>query len=202
MRKSPFSTAQRSDRPLPAAARGVGDPSGPRPFGIGMTHPYAVFLHSEQQFIEADLILPDGGRVHYAKSPDSGPNWWQTIFDHTASPTGFYQSRMVFWGAAFGTGGWQITRKDGTVYVFGHTAPLQAIRDRNGNAIRLTWSQTNTFGTGYGNILRVTSPNGRWIAFTYDPNNRVTQTQDNLGRTVALHLPTSLQLSPVLRVSS
>ena len=100
------------------------DPSSPRPFGIGMTHPYAVFLHSAEQFVEADLILPDGGRVHYVKSLDSGPNWWQTIFDHTASPTGFYKSRMVFWGGLLSGGGWQVTRKDGTVYVFGHAAPL------------------------------------------------------------------------------
>src|SRR5262249_9598814 len=44
------------------------------------------------------------------------------------------------------------------------------------------------FGAGYGNLLRVTSPNGRWIAFTYDsafPVNHVTQATDNIGRTVS-----------------
>jgi len=31
----------------------------------------------------------------------------------------------------------------------------------------------------------VTSPNGRWIDFTYEPGTpRVSQVQDNLGRTV------------------
>jgi YD repeat-containing protein len=50
----------------------------------------------------------------------------------------------------------------------------------------LTWSDTNVFGAGVGNLLRITSPNGRWIAFTYDTNspNRITDATDNIGRTV------------------
>ena len=32
--------------------------------------------------------------------------------------------------------------------------------------------------------MRVTSPNGRWIAFTYDGSNRITEAKDNIGRTV------------------
>jgi YD repeat-containing protein len=71
--------------------------------------------------------------------------------------------------------------------VIGHAASLQAIRDRYGNETRLTWSATNTFGAEYGNLLRITSPNGRWIEFTYDsatPVNHVTQAKDNIGRTV------------------
>ena len=135
---------------------------------------------------EADLILPDGGRVHYLRSPESGANWWDTILEHTSSPTGFYKSRITFWGSHAGVGGWELKQKDGTVYVFGHQAPLQAIRDRYGNEIRLTWSETNLFGGGKGNLLRVTSPNGRWIAFTYYPGTGLVQTaSDNLGRTVS-----------------
>src|SRR5262249_14005516 len=69
--------------------------------------------------------------------------------------------------------------QDGTVYVFGDTAPLQAIRDRYGNTVTVTHASGQT-----GNVTRVTSPNGRWLAFTYDASNRVTQVQDNIGRTV------------------
>ena len=161
------------------------DPSSPRAFGIGMTMEYSIFLHAEVSFQDADLILPDGGRVHYVRSPESGPNWWQTIFEHTNSPTSFYKSRISFWGNIAGIGGWQLKQKDGTVYVFGHQAPLQAIRDRNGNEIRLTWSDVSAFGSGKGNLLRVTSPNGRWIAFTYYAGTGLVQTaSDNIGRTV------------------
>jgi YD repeat-containing protein len=162
------------------------DPTSPRAFGIGMTMDYSIFLHSEVNMQEADLILPDGGRVHYVKTPESGANWWETIFEHTTSPTGFYKSRIAFWGNhSVYPGGWELKQKDGTVYVFGHQAPLQAIRDRNGNEIRLTWSGQSTFGSGKDNILRVTSPNGRWIAFTYYPGTGLVQTaSDNIGRTV------------------
>src|SRR5262249_15960136 len=31
---------------------------------------------------------------------------------------------------------------------------------------------------------QITSPNGRWIQFTYDGNNRVIQAKDNIGRVV------------------
>ncbi len=161
------------------------DPLSPRAFGIGMTMAYSIFLHSEVNWQEADLILPDGGRVHYLRTAESGANWWQTIFEHTTSPTDFYKSRISFWGNIAGIGGWELKQKDGTVYVFGHQAPLQAIRDRNGNEIRLTWSDVSAYGSGKGNLLRVTSPNGRWIAFTYYAGTGLVQTaSDNIGRTV------------------
>ena len=44
-----------------------------RPFGIGMTQDYEMFIWSALQFQEMDLILPDGGRVHYVRtSPGTG----------------------------------------------------------------------------------------------------------------------------------
>lgn len=152
--------------------------SGSRPFGIGATHPYAMFLWSANQYQEADLILPDGKRIHYVRT-SSGTGWTDAVFEHTASPTGFYKSTIVWNG-----NGWDLTLKDGTVYVFGENAPLQSIRDRFGNAVTLTWSSTGATGSGYGKILKVTSSNGRWIAFTYDGSNRITEAKDNIGRTV------------------
>jgi RHS repeat-associated protein len=169
----------------------------PRAFGIGMTHNYAVFTHSENFPVEADLIQPDGGRIHYARTSDPVLPWWGTVFEHTATPTRFYKSRLTFWGGILANGGWQVAQTDGMVYVFGHMAPLQAIRDRYGNETRLTWSDVNTFGSGTGNLLRVTSPNGRWIAFTYDTGNRVTQATDTIGRTVAYAYDGSGRLSTV-----
>ncbi len=81
---------------------------------------------------------------------------------------------MTFNGNAF-----EDRLTDGTVYTFGHAAPLQSIRDRYGNETRLTYAQTNAFGAGYGNLLRLTSPNGRWIAFTYYAGTtRVYQAKD------------------------
>ena len=152
--------------------------SGQRPFGLGSTHPYAMFLWSANQYQEADLVLPDGDRIHYARI-SSGTGFTDAVFENTTSPTEFYKSTIVWNGQ-----GWNLTRKDGMVYVFGENAPLQSFRDRFGNTVTLTWSSTTSFGQGIGNITKVTSPNGRWIAFTYDGSNRITQAKDNIGRTV------------------
>jgi RHS repeat-associated protein len=149
------------------------DPDGSRPFGIGTTHPYEMFLFSAREYQEADLILPDGGRVHYVRiSPGIG--FRDAVFEHTATPTVFYKSRLQWNGH-----GWDLIRKDGTVYVFGENAPLQAIRDRYGNTITIT--RANGLG---GNITQIRSPNGRWIEFTYDGLNHITQARDNSGRVV------------------
>ena len=145
-----------------------------RPFGIGATHQYAMFLWSANMYQEVDLILPDGGRVHYVRiSP--GTSWTDAVFEHTSTQTKFSKSKIVWNGD-----GWDMTLKDGTVYVFGENAPLQSIRDRNGNQILITWSN----GQG-GRITKITtSLSGRRIDFTYDASNRITQAKDNIGRTV------------------
>jgi YD repeat-containing protein len=94
--------------------------------------------------------------------------------EHTTSPTAFYGSRITWNGEGF-----DLKMKDGTVLVFGDNAPLQAIRDRFGNTITLVRTAGQT-----GNIDRILSPNGRWIALTYDAAQRITQATDNIGRTV------------------
>ncbi len=149
-----------------------------RPFGIGATHPYAIFLWSAQQYQEADLVLPHGGRVHYVRT-SPGTSYTDAVFEHTTSQTVFYKSQITH-----SSTGWNLTLKDGTVYFFGENAPLQWIRDRFGNQVRLTWSSIDSFGNGYGNLVRVTSPNGRYLNFTYDTSGRITSVTDNIGRTV------------------
>lgn len=39
-----------------------------RPFGAGTTYPYTMFLWSAQQYTEADLVLPDGAKIHYVRT--------------------------------------------------------------------------------------------------------------------------------------
>jgi RHS repeat-associated protein len=152
--------------------------NGSRAFGIGATHPYAMRLWSANLYTEVDLVLPDGRMIHYLRT-SGGTGFTDAEFENTTSPTGFYKSTIVWNG-----NGWDVRLKDGTVYVFGDTAPLQAIKDRFGNTVTLSWSATNGFGSGIGNLLKLTSPNGRYIALTYDGTNRITQAKDNIGRTV------------------
>src|SRR5262249_43641131 len=40
---------------------------GARPLGLGSGHLYELYLILDSQFQGIDLILPDGGRVHYAR---------------------------------------------------------------------------------------------------------------------------------------
>ena len=159
-----------------------------RPFGIGSTHPYAIFLWSADEYDEADLIMPDGARVHYVRT-SSGTGFTDAVFEHTATPTAFYKS-VISWNG----NGWDLRRKDGMVYVFGDEAPLQSIRDRYGNTITLTWSNTNFFGSGTGRYSRwrrqaADSSNSR-----YDGSNRITQAKDNIGRTVGYQYDASGRL--------
>ncbi len=85
------------------------------------------------------------------------------------------------------------------MYTFGHRAPPQSIRDRYGNETRFTYAQTNAFGNGYGDLLRITSPNGRWTEFAYDAETtRVHQATDNLGRAVTCVYDGTGRLSTVI----
>lgn len=159
-----------------------------RPFGIGATHPYQIFLWNPNGggYQEVDLILPDGDHIHYVRiSPGTG--YIDAVFEHTNSQTKFYKSQIVWNG-----NGWNLTLKDGTIYVFGDNAPLQSIRDRYGNQITLTRS-----GGQMGNITKITSPNQKFIAMTYDSLNRITQATDNLGRIVKYEYDSLGRLSKV-----
>lgn len=87
--------------------------------------------------------------------------------------------------------GWDLTLLDGTVYVFGENAPLQAIRHRFGNQVTIAHSNGQS-----GDVTQVTSPNGRWVKFTYDAG-RITQAIDNIGRTVSYRYNASGDLTSV-----
>jgi RHS repeat-associated protein len=158
-----------------------------RPFGIGATHPYATFLWSAQQYTEADLVLPDGGRIHYVRiTPGTGITD-DMVFEHTSTPTVFYKSRIT---RQAGQAGWYLRLRNGTVYHFGDNTPLQYIEDRYGNRITLSWTVT-------GNITRVAAPGGRWIDFTYDSLNHITRAQDQAGRAVVYAYDASGRLATV-----
>ena len=102
-----------------------------RSFGIGMTHDYTMFLWSANEYTEVDVVLPDSGRVHYVRT-SPGTGWTDAVFSDVGSPTRFNHSTIVWNG-----NGWDLTLRDGTVYVFGEHTPLQAIRDRFGNTVQV-----------------------------------------------------------------
>jgi YD repeat-containing protein len=131
-----------------------------------------MFLWSAQLYQEADLVMPDGKRVHYVRTSPGG-SYIDAVFEHTTTPGAFYKS-VITWNGD----GWDLRLRDGTTYVFGDMKPLQEIRDRFGNTLRVTWDVPDQ------TITKVTSPSGRYLAFAYDTSNRITEVQDNIGRTV------------------
>ncbi len=170
----------RTYRPLDAISR---------PFGIGATHPYEMYLYAPygQEAEGVSLVLPDGGQVVYLPTvfcPGGGVDCASVVYTHTATPTPFYNSQLTYSASDHR---WHITLRDGTVYLFGDGAPLQAIRDRYGNQITLARNGgTNAYGDNVGNVTQITSPNGRWIRLTYDTNSppRITGAEDNIGRAI------------------
>jgi RHS repeat-associated protein len=158
--------------------------SASRQFGIGtQLAAYDVYLRSLQQYQEADLVLPDGGQIHYVRiSPGTGNT--DAVFEHTATPGAFYKSLITWRNGGPDGNGWDLKLKDGTVFVFGDSAPLNTIRDRNGNEIKIERDSVNVLGQPYGNATQVTSPTGRWLKFTYDLEDRITRAEDNTGRAV------------------
>jgi YD repeat-containing protein len=146
-----------------------------RAFGIGRDLTYNAFLHSEQQYQEVDLYLPGGRKIHYNRT-SAGTSYIDAVFETTGA-SGQFRGTKIHWN---GNSGWDMTFPDGTVWVFPQYAALKEIRDRHGNTLTLT----RAYGT-LGNLTRVTTSGGRWIALTYDTSNRVTQARDNVGRTVS-----------------
>lgn len=162
-----------------------------RPFGTGMSHPYAMFLWSAQQYQEADLVLPEGGKIHFDRTTE-GTGYSDAQFVHhetealNATPTPFYGAVMSWTG-----NGWNIRLTDGTVYEFGVNAPLQSITDRYGNVVRISHESGR-----YGNVTQVTSPNGRWIAFRYEAG-KIVEARDNLGRSITYAYDSNQNLASV-----
>jgi RHS repeat-associated protein len=166
---------------------------GVRPFGVGSAHRYELFLFPDLQFQEIDLILPDGGRVHYTRiSPGTGPA--DAVFEHTATPSLFFGSRIQ----RVKNHTWKLTLNDGTTYTFTDSPVplLQSIEDPHGNKISIARGRAD-----HGKVTRVISPNGRWLEFTLDEDGtlgKVTQVRDNIGRVVSYDYDDKGRLTKVI----
>jgi RHS repeat-associated protein len=179
--------------PIALARTYRNEDSRSRPFGIGATHNFEIYnIGDTIPWTFQELILPDGGRIRYEEINGGASHWTEAVYEHTATPTKFYGSRISWNG-----NGWDLKLKDGTVYVFPESAgitnnPSKAailrIRDRYGNHIILTRDSAS------GNLTKITSPNGRWIELTYDASNRITLARDNIGREVSYEYDASGRL--------
>lgn len=158
-------------------------------FGRGSTHHYDMFLAGTPLYYNyVDLILPDGGRIHYDRI-SAGTHYLDAVFEHTATPTGFYKSRIT-WNPS--KTAWDLKLTDGSLYRFTNHqgAKLVLIQDRYGNSLRIT----RDTDANSNRIVKIAATNGRWIEFSYDGSNRVAQAKDNIGRTVGYQYDASSRL--------
>ncbi|MEU9744287.1 RHS repeat-associated core domain-containing protein [Streptomyces niveus] len=161
-----------------------------RAFGIGRDFSYNAFLHSKKSWQEVDLYIPGGSAVHFTRT-SSGTGWTDAVFEPLDTSSAFQGSKIAWKG---GLGGWDLTFRDGTVWVFPQYAPLKEIRDRHGNTTKLT----RLNGENRGEITRITSSGGKWISLTYDPlHRRVTSAKDNAGRTTSYEYDSAGRLTAV-----
>ena len=135
------------------------DDSNSYSFGVGTESLYDMRLWSENNYNEADLVLPNGGTVLY-KRISAGKGYQSAEYEATNTPSIFYDSTIT-WNESLP--GWELKLTNGTTYVFGELAPLQAIRNRQGQQLTITRSEGQK-----GNIVQITSPHGRWVKFTYN----------------------------------
>lgn len=163
-----------------------------RPFGIGSTHAYDIFIvGSTNPWTYADIVLPDGGRVHYPRT-SAGTNFNSAVYEHTSS-AGPYHGSRISWNSQKAK--WDLRFRDGTIYTFPDAefastpaqAAVVAIQDRFGNVTTLDRDVSSR-------LTRVTSPNGRFIDITYGTSDRISQVRDNVGRVVGYEYDASGRL--------
>ena len=80
--------------------------SGARPFGIGSSHPYQIFLSATAPYQEASLVLADGSAIRYVRT-SPGTDFLGAVFEHVGTPTAFYGSTLT------GAGFWNLATADG-----------------------------------------------------------------------------------------
>jgi RHS repeat-associated protein len=147
-----------------------------RVFGIGASHPYDQYLLRNDLCTEVRVILPDGAYIAFLRT--SGTNCLDSTLQHSTTQTAFYAATLA-WDPAYQR--YRLKFKDGTEWRFSDYGSLVAMLDRNGNSTTLTRAASGGLA---GNLSKITSPNGRYLAFTYDASNRITQVTNILGRTI------------------
>ena len=152
-----------------------------RAFGIGGTHSLNIFpVGNTWPFTWMDVILEDGGRLHYRRG-DWGTSYWDAMYVAEPTITDFYSSYLTWnWP------GWKLFRKDGRTYLFpdggGKQRPEQAAligeQDQAGNALRLQRDP-------WGKLVLASTNDGKWVRFAYDSGYRITQARDNDGHEIS-----------------
>lgn len=127
------------------------------------------------------LVLPDGDQVAYHRI-SNGTSYVDDVQEHTGTPPTAFDKSRIWWNRDH----WDMKFVDGTMYRFPEAyyskrpaqAALVGVRNASGDSLTLQREKT-------GNLLRVTSPSGHWIQFSYEPPNRIFSAIDDTARMIA-----------------
>jgi YD repeat-containing protein len=152
--------------------------SRPRAFGIGGTHNLNIFpVGNTWPFTWMDLIMADGGRVHYKRS-----NWGFGYWDASYSESDFGSSEFSGSKISWNWPGWKLAEQGGRTYYFPDGGSVQrpeqsallAIENRQGDRLILPRDSA-------GNLIRARSPDGSELDFQYDGQDRITEIRSRGG---------------------
>ncbi|WP_082578422.1 DUF6531 domain-containing protein, partial [Lysobacter sp. Root690] len=154
---------------------------GKREFGLGMSLGFGHYLQRiGDDYGAIRIVLPNGSAVQFDRLSGTGAQgeWRQ---NGSRSAYAGAVMRSIFdadpeqpYGRAY-----RVTLRDGSQMQFSsyNDTRLQWVQDRFGNQTRLIYNA--------GLLAQLVSPNGRIVAFTYDPQNRIKTAKDHTGRTWA-----------------
>ena len=120
-----------------------------------------------------------GNQLHFVRI-SKGTGYADAVYEHRATATAFLGSRFSWNG-----NGWDLKVRDGSLYVFPESyygkkpidGALVRFRDARSRAVKLERSERR-------NLKRITSLDGRFVAFQSDSADRIYQIEDDQKRRV------------------
>jgi len=147
-----------------------------RAFGIGTNDALDIFLVGKMGSY-GELILDDGGRVHFDRDTSSGNG---QLYRAAAGSGEWDSSTLVFDGNT-----WRLTTWAGWVYFFpyrpnayaANVTVLTGFQDPQGHRFEMQRNEA-------GDLLSLQTPAGKWLKFLSDPQHRITRVTDSEGHTL------------------
>ena len=141
-------------------------------FGPGFNLNYNMFLYSPTEYVNPssswwntalEIILPNGAVVR-CNNNGTYSSYMTASWSCTSNPGPYYGASIEYDSSVSPTNspGWDVVLRDGTLYQYGLGAPLQAIKDRNGNYLTFTYSTGQS-----GNLTQINANSGHESFFAF-----------------------------------
>ena len=150
-----------------------------RAFGVGSNNSLDIFLVG-QMGTYVELVLEDGGNIRFNRDVSKGNASSQVYRARVVYGSPFSQARALYEG-----GTWRVETTDGSRYFFPYRPRAQSAKvsaltgysDPQGHRYEMERD-------GSGDLLRVTTPTGKWLHFECDAGHRIRHIEDSEGRAV------------------